>query len=290
MARMISRQAAAELLDCNPQTISNWVEKGVIKGHMVGNFLMIDRQSIEQYFDSLKDLSDMESKMADVKKELQDAIMDMKTVIDEARGASMPVGRIRDGFRYNLLMLMSLYEDRLKDREREIFTRLVNGESLEDVAHAFGISSKRVIQIGCRVSVIISEKADLKQLYEEIKELKRENEHLKLQSSNLRKRLNDYEKEDVVKEERLNSSIFQKRIIDLNLTVRSLNVLKSNNCETLGDVVKLTKEEICKSRNMGKKSFIEINDFLTKLGLHWGMNPDMMSAEELQSWQESDSI
>ena len=287
---MISRQAAAELLDCNPQTISNWVEKGVIKGHMVGNFLMIDRQSIEQYFDSLKDLSDMESKMADVKKELQDAIMDMKTVIDEARGASMPVGRIRDGFRYNLLMLMSLYEDRLKDREREIFTRLVNGESLEDVAHTFGISSKRVIQIGCRVSVIISEKADLKQLYEEIKELKRENEHLKLQSSNLRKRLNDYEKEDVVKEERLNSSIFQKRIIDLNLTVRSLNVLKSNNCETLGDVVKLTKEEISKYRNMGKKSFIEINDFLTKLGLHWGMNPDMMSAEELQSWQESDSI
>lgn len=287
---MISRQAAAELLDCNPQTISNWVEKGVIKGHMVGNFLMIDRQSIEQYFDSLKDLSDMESKMADVKKELQDAIMDMKTVINEARGASMPVGRIRDGFRYNLLMLMSLYEDRLKDREREIFTRLVNGESLEDVAHAFGISSKRVIQIGCRVSVIISEKTDLKQLYEEIKELKRENEHLKLQSSNLRKRLNDYEKEDVVKEERLNSSIFQKRIIDLNLTVRSLNVLKFNNCETLGDVVKLTKEEICKSRNMGKKSFIEINDFLTKLGLHWGMNPDMMSAEELQSWQESDSI
>ena len=290
MARMISRQAAAELLDCNPQTISNWVEKGVIKGHMVGNFLMIDRQSIEQYFDSLKDLSDIESKMADVKKELQDAIMDMKTVINEARGASMPVGRIRDGFRYNLLMLMSLYEDRLKDREREIFTRLVNGESLEDVAHAFGISSKRVIQIGCRVSVIISEKADLKQLYEEIKELKRENEHLKLQSSNLRKRLNDYEKEDVVKEERLNSSIFQKRIIDLNLTVRSLNVLKLNNCETLGDVVKLKKEEICKSRNMGKKSFIEINDFLTKLGLHWGMNPDMMSAEELQSWQESDSI
>lgn len=287
---MISRQAAAELLDCNPQTISNWVEKGVIKGHMVGNFLMIDRQSIEQYFDSLKDLSDMESKMADVKKELQDAIMDMKTVIDEARGASMPVGRIRDGFRYNLLMLMSLYEDRLKDREREIFTRLVNGESLEDVAHTFGISSKRVIQIGCRVSVIISEKADLKQLYEEIKELKRENEHLKLQSSNLRKRLNDYEKEDVVKEERLNSSIFQKRIIDLNLTVRSLNVLKSNNCETLGDVVKLTKEEISKYRNMGKKSYIEINDFLTKLGLHWGMNPDMMSAEELQSWQESDSI
>ena len=290
MARMISRQAAAELLECNPQTISNWVEKGVIKGHMVGNYLMIDRQSIEQYFDSLKDLSDMESKMADVKKELQDAIMDMKTVIDEARGASMPVGRIRDGFRYNLLMLMSLYEDRLKDREREIFTRLVNGESLEDVAHAFGISSKRVIQIGWRVSATISEKADLKQLYEEIKELKRENEHLKLQSSNLRKRLNDYEKEDVVKESRLNSSIFQKRIIDLNLTVRSLNVLKSNNCETLGDVVKLTKEEISKYRNMGKKSFIEINDFLTKLGLHWGMNPDMMSAEELQSWQECDSI
>ena len=46
MSRMISRQEAAELLDCNPQTVTNWVEKGFIKGHIIGRALMIDRNSI----------------------------------------------------------------------------------------------------------------------------------------------------------------------------------------------------------------------------------------------------
>ena len=281
---MISRQAAAELLDCNPQTITNWVEKGVIKEHTIGNHLMIDSKSIEQYFDSLKDLSDMEQKMADTKSKLQDAIKDMEAIIDEARGVSFPIGRIRECFRNNQLTLISLFEDCLNNRERSILTSLIKGENPEDIGRTYGLSSERIVQIGWRASRNISISANLKHIKEENKELTKENELLRQQNSDLRKRLNEYEKVDKEKESNLSSSIFKKRLIDLNLTVRTLNVLKMHNCETLGDVVKFNKSDLINARNFGKKSFTELDDFITKLGLHWGMNPNKKSAEELQPW------
>lgn len=40
---MISRQKAAELLGCNVQTVTNWTERGLLKGHAVGRALMVDR-------------------------------------------------------------------------------------------------------------------------------------------------------------------------------------------------------------------------------------------------------
>ena len=52
MARLITRQEAARILDVSTQTVSNWIEKGYIKAHMLDNHLMIDRETIEQHFDS----------------------------------------------------------------------------------------------------------------------------------------------------------------------------------------------------------------------------------------------
>lgn len=48
---MISRQEAAELLDCNVQTVTNWVERGLLKGHTIGRALMVDRESIHWRMD-----------------------------------------------------------------------------------------------------------------------------------------------------------------------------------------------------------------------------------------------
>lgn len=282
---MISRQTAAELLDCTPQTITNWVEKGIIKGHMIGNHLLIDRNSIEQYFDSFKDLSDLEKKVAEMKSEMQSVIKNMKAIIDEARGVSLPNERARECFRENQLTLISFFEDRLNPRERLILTSLIKGENPEDIGRTYGLSSVRIVQIGWKATVKISNFADLKHLNDNYKELIKENELLRQQNSNLRKRLDEYEKVDNEKECRLSSSIFQKRLIDLNLSVRTLNILKMHNCETLGDLVRFNKSDLTNARNVGKKCFTELDDFITKLGLYWGMNPDKMSAEELQEWQ-----
>ena len=46
MARLITRQEAARLLDVSTQTVSNWIEKGYIKAHMLDNHLMNHRVSL----------------------------------------------------------------------------------------------------------------------------------------------------------------------------------------------------------------------------------------------------
>ena len=65
MARLISRQEAARMLDVQPQTVTNWISKGIIKGHMVENHVMVDKETIEQFFDSLQDLAHLEKIVAE---------------------------------------------------------------------------------------------------------------------------------------------------------------------------------------------------------------------------------
>lgn len=45
--RLISRQDAAEMIGCSGMTISNWIEKGAIKAHLIGHNLYVDKRSVE---------------------------------------------------------------------------------------------------------------------------------------------------------------------------------------------------------------------------------------------------
>ena len=60
----------------------------------------------------------------------------------------------------------------------------------------------------------------------------------------------------------LNSSIDE-----LNMTVRSTNVLKSNNIWTIGELTKISENDFLKMPNGGKKSLYEIRDTLLLHGL-----------------------
>ena len=287
MARLITRKEAAEVLDCEPQTITNWVEKGAINGHKVGNILMVDRESIEHYFDDFKALADMATKIADLKTEYKNIIKDQEALLDEARGNSLTSQRAKEVFRMNQLTLISLSEGYLKDRESGILTEIIKGVKLEDIGNAFGLTRERVMQIATKAANKLASIEDLKQIRDENKTLKEENNRLSKENNLLKKYITDqritidaYENSD-----KLHSTIFEKRLIDLNLTVRTQNGLKSLNCDTLGDVVKLDISMLMKARNFGKKSLTEIDEFIKRLGLHWGMNPEKMSVEELEAWR-----
>ena len=56
-------------------------------------------------------------------------------------------------------------------------------------------------------------------------------------------------------------------IIDLDLSVRSLNCLKRQGFQTVQELTQVTEEEMMKFRNLGKKSLKEIEDKLAELGL-----------------------
>ena len=286
MSRLISRQEAAGLLDCTTQTVTNWVNKGVIKGHVVGNNLMIDRDSIEQYFDSLKDLANMERSIADMKAEIQEIAKDLRATLDEARGCHLTSQTARNIFKNNQLTLISISKENLTEREQRILSEIIKGVSLEEIANVYGLTQERVMQIAVRAANTLSKIDELKLIHNENNTLKEENERLARENEILRKSVQDPNghAEGINNINLLMDSVFEKCLMDYNLSVRTLNVLKSIDCKTVGDVVRYSQADMMKALNNGKKVFNEIDGFVKELGLNWGMHPEMMTAEELKKW------
>ena len=284
MARMISRQSAAGLLDCTSQTVANWVERGLINGHKIDGFLMVDRDSILQYFDSLKDLADMEQKIMDMKREMKEKTEEMKAALEELRIVVYHSDRINWVFRENQMILIKFYGWRLTNRERSVLERITMGERPEVIAEELGCSRERVIQIGMKAARTICDMADFEQLVDdsrklaiEIVKLEKVNKKLELENENLEienKKLNlQIEKlnEKLESAKKDKSVLLKKRISDLPLSNRTLNALGSLDCKTLGDVVLLEKSDLMKVRNFGNKCLFELDDYITRNGLHWGM-------------------
>lgn len=74
--------------------------------------------------------------------------------------------------------------------------------------------------------------------------------------------------EDVLKMRQL----LKSKLVDMGLSVRALNCLKSAEVECLGDLVKYQKNDLLKFRNFGKKSLTELDDLLARLNLTFGMD------------------
>lgn len=74
--------------------------------------------------------------------------------------------------------------------------------------------------------------------------------------------------EDVLKMRQL----LKTKLVDMDLSVRALNCLKSAEVETLGELVVFNKNDLLKFRNFGKKSLTELDDLLAAHNLSFGMD------------------
>jgi DNA-directed RNA polymerase subunit alpha len=66
--------------------------------------------------------------------------------------------------------------------------------------------------------------------------------------------------------------LLKTKLVDMDLSVRALNCLKSAEVETLGELVVFNKTDLLKFRNFGKKSLTELDEFLASLNLSFGMD------------------
>ena len=66
--------------------------------------------------------------------------------------------------------------------------------------------------------------------------------------------------------------LLKTKLVDMDLSVRALNCLKSAEVETLGELVGFNKTDLLKFRNFGKKSLTELDELLANLNLSFGMD------------------
>jgi DNA-directed RNA polymerase subunit alpha len=98
----------------------------------------------------------------------------------------------------------------------------------------------------------------------------------------------NFDEEEELEEEKLSSDFggkleyLNRKIDELEFSVRSANCLKNANIHYIGELVQKTEQEMLRTKNFGRKSLQEIQENLEAMGLHLGM--------KLQGWSRPDEI
>ena len=71
-----------------------------------------------------------------------------------------------------------------------------------------------------------------------------------------------------------NAYPFTLEVLDMNISTRAFNCLKSMDIDTVGELVSFTKSQLIKCRAMGRKSIAEIIEWLDRNKLTLGMWKD----------------
>ena len=67
-------------------------------------------------------------------------------------------------------------------------------------------------------------------------------------------------------------ALLSHKVEELDLSVRTRNILKANGIDTILDICRMKKTDCLNFRNGGKKALTELDDFLTAHNLTWGMD------------------
>ena len=81
------------------------------------------------------------------------------------------------------------------------------------------------------------------------------------------------EEEKIIEEKPFNENL-NRRVDELELSVRSANCLQNANIKYIGELVMRTESEMLRTKNFGRKSLNEIKEILSEMGLGLGLKVD----------------
>ena len=278
MAR-ITRNKAAEILGLSRQTISNYIEQGLI-GSCVGEhgILYVNSEDVEKYAKKYKMLAANEKMIDDKLKEVESHKRAINVELTELRNRATANGKLAAnaiGMLFGVINTMSHLgvTPKLSYRESTILKDIINGMTYDELSFKYDLTAGRIRQI--------VEKTCNKLTYNENAAIAdiATNQDLRIVIDGLKKKLkavqtsyDEYRraKGDVpISGAVLPPLILGKDVNDCDFPVRILNMFKSYNVYTIGDLLRKFhgKSDIAKIRNLGKKSIYIILDFIEENNL-----------------------
>ena len=292
MARLISRQEAATLLEVDYQTVSNWINKGALTAHVINGRTFLDKKSIVKNFDSLHQLSQAEMHIKQLVKEAKELeqqseqrLLNINKNISEA--ANIPTSVV--GKAFQCVIEIASIANLLSERECDMLFMLSNGKTLNDLSREFSVTPQT---ISLNVSRAFSKLGDLDSVRDDISEcstFRKERESLKNYILNLKKELSKLQESNKLIDDKKQKmielyggiegirrivEILQTRIVDTNLSMRAINCLRTYGILHIEDLVHWSRTDLKKIRNLGEVTFKEIDRFLHSLGLVYCMDTE----------------
>ena len=278
MAR-ITRNKAAEILGVSRQTISNYIERGLI-GSCVGEhgILYANSEDVEKYAQKYKMLAANEKMIDDKLKEVEAHKRAINIELTELRNRATANGKLAAnaiGMLFGVINTMSHLgvTPKLSYRESTILKDIINGMTYDELSFKYDLTAGRIKQIVDKTcnkltyneNVTIAEIATNQDLKIVIENLKKKLKTVQTSYDEYRRAKGDVPISGTV----LPPLILGKDVNDCDFPVRILNMFRCYNVYTVGDLLRKFhgKSDIAKIRNLGKKSIYIILDFIEENNL-----------------------
>lgn len=274
--RTMTRNKAAEALGVTPQTISNYVKEGILGGFIgIKNTLYVNADDVDKYLKKYRFIAVKEEmidrklrELKDRENEINDRLADTRKELLGAKSYKTPSAIILAKALFRAAMI-----PRLSTREMDIIDMYIEGESLQEIADVFSLTSTRVNQILAKALRKFTEQTvDITANIRENSELEAEIHSLKLSVAALKKEYNDYRLSHGDTEDENPScppEILLKSIDDCGFSIRIVSALKWIDVyDVNGLVTRFYRfEDILKIRNIGRGSLCEIRNFMDEHNL-----------------------
>ena len=259
----LSEEETMKFLNYNETSMKNLRNSKALTRYNIGHRYFYDRNELIKLIESSK-------VYAQNKNEYQKYIVSINKRLSVKEISSLESRFVLRYSKYFLDSIQKLIPESysLKVRDKYVIDKCFEHNSFKHIAERCNITPTRVAQIfekAIRVTIYLSSrmKKDYEKNYipsqEEIELLKKENYHLKSE-------LFEINKNSKFIYDNQNSVLF-KSVYDLDISVRLFNVLKVNELNTLGDIVRYEKKDFLRFRNFGSKSLSELSDVLDEFDL-----------------------
>ena len=283
MAR-ITRKKAAEILGLSRQTISNYIEQGLI-GSCVGEhgILYVNSEDVEKYAQKYKMIAANEKMIDDKLKEVEAHKRAINVELTELRNRATANGKLAAnavGMLFGVINAMSHLgiTPKLSYRESKLLKDIINGMTYDELSLKYDLTTTRIRQIVEKTCNKLTDNEDTA-----IAEIST-NQYLRNVIDGLKKKLkavqtsyDEYRRakgEVPISDAILPPLILGKDVNDCGFPVRILNMFKWCDIYTVGDLLRKFhgKSDLDKIRNIGTKSVCIILDFVEKNNLSFKKN------------------
>ena len=270
--KYISRNEAAEMLGVHPQTISNYINDGLIfarKTKVEGKpAIRVAIEDVEKIAEQMEDLVGIETRIARYRERLkreEDQLdrkeMELKEQIDDI---SNDYKHLQQVTVESMIALFWKYVPDVGSADDMAVLKEVMRYGVRVASYHLNMTTGDVVR--CCNAV-----RDEIRIHPNIQKYRDRNHQLEVENKSLRKWMEEHQMEvqEAIEQDAGRTALLEKKLIDLDISVRALNCLKMAEVETLGDLIKYRKGELMKFRNFGKKTLTELENFVAGLGLEF---------------------
>ena len=258
----ISATQAAAIAGVTPETIRNLCKAATIRYQMHANLYYPCKEDVEQYAQTIAEIHQAEQTLADYKNQLQNQTEQLLQAKKDTAHHLQELLQFPSRLKYIqdlLAVLIPHLEAGLTPKEIEVMLQMIQGKTWQEITENLKLTQARTKQIWDKalekIAAAPNEIQAKNRLIEELRDSIYERQVKKAQER--------AEKEAEAKLSPEQRKLLMTPVCECGFSVRVDNGLKAADIETVRDLLKWKRSELLKLRNFGKKSFTEIDEWLT---------------------------